>query len=136
MSTYNHKIDAHARCVFEVLNQPNKYTVDYFQREYRWEQRHMVQLVEDLTDAFLDAFAEGDARTAVKNYGTYYLGPFVVSSKEGGKSIIDGQQRLTSLTLFLIFLNNLRNDLGGKETIESLIFSEMYGDKSFNIQVE
>ncbi len=52
------------------------------------------------------------------------------------KSIIDGQQRLTSLTLFLIFLNNLQKELGGKESIEPLIFSERYGEKSFNIQVE
>src|ERR1700688_3296203 len=52
------------------------------------------------------------------------------------KSIIDGQQRLTSLTLFLIFLNNLQKELGGKETIEPLVFSEKYGQKSFNIQVE
>ena len=52
------------------------------------------------------------------------------------KSIIDGQQRLTSLTLFLIFLNNLQKELGGKESIEPLVFSERYGQKSFNIQVE
>lgn len=60
----------------------------------------------------------------------------MVSSKDGMKSIIDGQQRLTSLTLFLIFLNNLQKELGGKESIEPLIFSERYGQKSFNIQVE
>jgi hypothetical protein len=52
------------------------------------------------------------------------------------KSIIDGQQRLTSLTLFLIYLNNLQKDLGGKETIEPLVFSEKYGQKSFNIQID
>ena len=52
------------------------------------------------------------------------------------KSIIDGQQRLTSLTLLLIFLNNLQKKLGGKESIEPLVFSEKYGQKSFNIQVE
>ena len=51
----------------------------------------------------------------------------MVTSKEGKKSIIDGQQRLTSLTLFLIFLNNLQKELGGKETIEPMIFSEKYG---------
>src|SRR4029077_723567 len=44
--------------------------------------------------------------------------------------------RLTSLTLFLIFLNNLQKKLGGKESIEPLVFSEKYGQKSFNIQVE
>ena len=52
------------------------------------------------------------------------------------KSIIDGQQRLTSLTLFLIYLNNLQKKFGVKESIEPLVFSEKYGQKSFNIQVE
>src|SRR5260370_39819468 len=78
----------------------------------------------------------GAFRTAVEHYNNYYLGPFVVVSKDGVKSIIDGQQRLTSLTLFLIFLNNLQKELGGKETIEHLVFSERYGQKAFNIQVE
>jgi uncharacterized protein with ParB-like and HNH nuclease domain len=135
MSKDNHKIDADDRNVFEVLNE-RKYEVGYFQREYNWEQKHIDQLVTDLTTTFLDAYRQGDPRTAVEHYDNYYLGPFVVSSKDGVKSIIDGQQRLTSLTLFLIFLNNLQKTLGGKESIEPLVFSEKYGQKSFNIQVE
>ena len=135
MSKENHKIDADDRNIFDVLNE-RKYTVDYFQREYSWEQKHIDQLVTDLTSTFLEVYTEGDSRTAVENYNNYYLGPFVVSSKDGVKSIIDGQQRLTSLTLFLIFLNNLQKELGGKESIEPLVFSEKYGQKSFNIQVE
>lgn len=135
MSKDDHKIDADDRNVFDVLNE-RKYTVDYFQREYSWEQRHIEQLVTDLTSTFLDVYEEGDPRTSVEHYNNYYLGPFVVSSRDGMKSIIDGQQRLTSLTLFLIFLNNLQKELGGKESIEPLVFSERYGQKSFNIQVE
>ena len=135
MSKDDHKIDADDRNVFDVLNE-RKYTVDYFQREYSWEQKHIEQLVTDLTSTFLDVYEEGDPRTAVEHYNNYYLGPFVVSSRDGMKSIIDGQQRLTSLTLFLIFLNNLQKELGGKESIEPLVFSERYGQKSFNIQVE
>lgn len=135
MSKDDHKIDADDRNVFDVLNE-RKYTVDYFQREYSWEQKHIDQLVTDLTSTFLDVYTEGDPRTAVEHYNNYYLGPFVVSSKAGMKSIIDGQQRLTSLTLFLIFLNNQQKELGGKESIEPLVFSEKYGQKSFNIQVE
>lgn len=131
----SHKIDADDRTVFDVLNE-RKYTVDYFQREYSWEQKHIQQLVTDLTSAFLDEYTEGDARTDVEHYNNYYLGPFVVSSKDGKKSIIDGQQRLTSLTLFFIFLNNLQRALGGKESIEPLVFSERFGQKSFNIQVD
>jgi uncharacterized protein with ParB-like and HNH nuclease domain len=135
MSKDDHKIDADDRNVFDVLNE-RKYTVDYFQREYSWEQKHIEQLVTDLTSTFLDVYTEGDPRTSVEHYNNYYLGPFVVSSKDGMKSIIDGQQRLTSLTLFLIFLNNQQKELGGKESIEPLVFSEKYGQKSFNIQVE
>jgi hypothetical protein len=59
-----------------------------------------------------------------------------VSVKDGQRSIIDGQQRLTSLTLLLIYLNNLQKELGQSEKLESFIFSEKYGEMSFNIQVE
>ena len=135
MSKDDHKIDADDRSVFDVLNE-RKYTVDYFQREYSWEQKHIDQLITDLTTTFLEAHTAGNPRTAVAHYNNYYLGPFVVSSKEGMRSIIDGQQRLTSLTLLFIFLNNLQKTLGGKESIEPLVFSEKYGQKTFNIQVE
>jgi uncharacterized protein with ParB-like and HNH nuclease domain len=131
----DHKIDADDRNVFDVLNE-RKYMVDYFQREFSWEQKHIEQLVTDLTSTFLDNYEEGHPRTAVEHYNNYYLGPFVVSSKDGVKSIIDGQQRLTSLTLLLIFLNNLQKDLGGRESIEPLVFSEKWGQKSFNLQVD
>jgi len=135
MSKDDHKIDADDRTVFDVLNE-RKYTVDYFQREYSWEQKHIEQLVTDLTSTFLDSYTEGDLRTDGEHYTNYYLGPFVVSNRNGMKSIIDGQQRLTSLTLFLIFLNHLQKELGGNETIAPLVFSEVRGQKSFNIQVE
>jgi uncharacterized protein with ParB-like and HNH nuclease domain len=100
------------------------------------EYKHIDQLITDLTTTFLQSYIPGSERSAVAGYNNYYLGPFVVSSREGTRSIIDGQQRLTSLTLFLIFLNNLQKTLGGTESIEPLVFSEKYGQKSFNIQLE
>lgn len=135
MSKDNHKIDADDRFVFDVLN-ARKYTVDYFQREYSWEQKHIEQLITDLTSTFLDAYSKDDERTAVEHYNNYYLGPFVVSSRDGMKSIIDGQQRLTSLTLFLIYLNHLQKELKFSESIAPMVYSEKYGKKSFNIQIE
>lgn len=135
MSKDNHKIDADDRSVFDVLNE-RKYTVDYFQREYSWQKKHIEQLVTDLTSTFMDVHDPENDREAVEHYDNYYLGPFVVCSKNGSKSIIDGQQRLTSLTLFLIFLNNLQKEIEGNESIEPLVFSEKYGKKSFNIHVD
>lgn len=135
MSQLQNKIEAHDRSVLQVLDN-QKYTVDYFQREYKWEDKHIEQLISDLTSAFLNEYQPGHQRKEVSKYNSYYLGPFVVSVSNGQRSIIDGQQRLTSLTLLLIYLNNLQKELGISEKIESLIFSEMYGEKSFNIQVD
>ena len=66
-----HKIDARNKTVFEVLNE-RKFTVDYFQREYSWEKKHIEQLITDLTSAFLDAYRDGDSRMDVKNYNNYF----------------------------------------------------------------
>ena len=42
MSKLENKIDASDRSVSDVLKD-KKYTVDYFQREYSWEQKHIVK---------------------------------------------------------------------------------------------
>jgi uncharacterized protein with ParB-like and HNH nuclease domain len=134
MSKLTNKIEANDRTVHAVLNE-QKYTVDYFQREYSWGQKHIDQLVTDLCSAFQGEYTPGDARDKGEDYNNYYLGPFVVSARDGKRSIIDGQQRLTSLTLFLIYLNHLQRSFDVNEKIEDMIFSEHRGSKSFNIQV-
>lgn len=135
MSELENKIEAHDRSISEVLKD-KKYTVDYFQREYNWGEQHIAQLVSDLTSAFLNEYSEGDERKKTAGYNSYYLGPFVVSENNNGRSIIDGQQRLTSITLFLIYLNHLQKEQGLNNKIEDMIFSEAYGELSFNINVE
>ena len=73
-------------------------------------------------------------RQAVANYQSYYLGTSSFSvNTENGKSIIDGQQRITSITLFLIYLNHLLEQQSEKVNTRDLIFSESYGEKSFNM---
>jgi uncharacterized protein with ParB-like and HNH nuclease domain len=135
MSNIDSKIEANDRSILEVLDN-KKYTVDYFQREYSWKQKHIDQLVTDLASAFLTSYDSSHPRHEVSNYNTYYLGPFVLSLAGGQRSIIDGQQRLTSLTLLMIFLNNLQKEIGGKQQIETMICSEEYDIYSFNINVE
>lgn len=134
MSRFENKIDANNRSILEVLDN-KKYTVDYYQREYSWEQTHIEQLVTDLCNAFLDNYDPKHQPQDVADYNSYYLGPFVLSEKLGKRSIIDGQQRLTSLTLFLIYLNNKQKELGLDEAISGMIFSAKFKQKSFNIDV-
>ena len=134
MSVLENKIEAKNRSIAEVLTS-KKYTVDYYQREFSWQQKHIEQLVTDLSTAFLNEYEPSHERQEVENYNSYYLGPFVLSEKGGKRSIIDGQQRLTSLTLILVFLNNRQKVSGVDEAVESMIFSEKFGKKSFNIDV-
>jgi hypothetical protein len=61
---------------------------------------------------------------------------FSENTEIGKKSIIDGQQRITSITLLLIYLNHLQKENPQKVNISELIFSEKYGEKSFNMSDE
>lgn len=112
-----------------------KYAVDYYQREYKWETKQIHELLDDLTGTFLDEYREDHPRIAVQHYRPYFLGSIIVSRKQNASYIVDGQQRLTSLTLLLIFLRNLQRDTGTRVTIDDLIYSEQYGIKSFNLDV-
>lgn len=114
-----------------------KYTIDYYQREYKWQAKNITELLEDLADKLLDSYDPAHDRSQVENYGTYFLGSIVISKKNGKNFIIDGQQRLTSLTLLLIYLNNLqktRPEIASVD-INPLVFSERYGRKSFNLDI-
>ena len=70
-------------------------------------------------------------------YGQYFLGSIIISGKDNDRFIVDGQQRLTSLTLLLIYLNNLQRTRAAEETVEvtDLIFSIKFGTKSFNLDI-
>lgn len=134
MSQVSTKIEAKDYSISDVLSN-KKYTIDYFQREYKWQQFHIEQLIADLETSFFLNYDPSHERQEVSNYNSYYLGPIVLSNKDGKRSVIDGQQRLTSLTIFLIYLNNLQNDLPKKINLDALIYSETYGEKSFNLDV-
>ena len=113
-----------------------KYSVDYYQREYKWQTKQVRELIEDLANNFLEDYDPAHERRAVADYGHYFLGSIIISQKGTQNFIIDGQQRLTTLTLLLIFLNNLQRKLGGRQVqIQDLIFSEEYGIPSFNLDI-
>jgi uncharacterized protein with ParB-like and HNH nuclease domain len=113
-----------------------KYSIHYYQREYRWEDKQIEELIDDLVDEFNEFYSEEHERSEVERYGHYYLGSIVLSTDEDENAIIDGQQRLTSITLLLIYLNNLQKNRLDRVNIDNLIFSERFGKKSFNIQVK
>ncbi len=130
------EIRGDAKSVFSLLGQ--KYRIDYYQRDYKWETKQIRELVDDLTTRFLQDFDSGHERREVAQYGQYFLGSIIVSKKDSGRFIIDGQQRLTSLTLMLIYLDRIQSTPNSEDHVDvaSLIYSTQYGKKSFNLDVD
>lgn len=86
-----------------------KYYIDFYQRDYKWEIEHVETL---LNDVFFRFEAEYSAdvdptKETISLYPWYYLSTFVTNSLNGRKFIVDGQQRLTTITLILIKLYHL-----------------------------
>ena len=67
-----------------------KYCIPLYQRDYAWEEKQIVQLIEDIDDV---------------NVGeNYYIGSLIVACHDGLYEVVDGQQRLTTLFLLLSYL--------------------------------
>lgn len=117
----------------------DKFDVDFYQREYVWQRKQLEDLIIDLSTEFLKNWDVGDNLKTITNYDPYYMGEIVLSLKDNGKStIIDGQQRITTLTLLLIYLLRTYGNVEKfpKGEIEKLIYSDFYGDQIFNLEIE
>lgn len=128
------EISSDAKTISELLSK--KYTLEYYQREYSWQTNQVTDLIDDLTNKFLDNYQEGDPREQVENYNHYFLGSIIVSRSEGKQYIVDGQQRLTTLTLLLIKLRRLIEDEDQRSDVARLIISGRYAKKTFNLNIE
>ena len=80
-----------------------KYCIPLYQRDYAWEEKQIIQLIEDIDDVNLGE--------------NYYIGSLIVACHDGLYEVVDGQQRLTTLFLLLSYLGlNTGNE-------EALFFS-------------
>jgi hypothetical protein len=133
----NKAIDAKDKSLKMLLNNV-QYSIDYYQRDYNWKTKNVEELVNDLTSKFLDSYRPEHVRSDVADYPSYFLGSVVLSKKQSETYIVDGQQRLTTLTLLLIYLRNLQRqlDLEAEPSLDSLVESTQYGRKNWNLNIE
>jgi hypothetical protein len=62
------EIDGKGRTVRELLA-GRKYSIDYYQREYNWQQKQVTELLDDLATKFLESHEDGNERSAVADDG-------------------------------------------------------------------
>lgn len=85
-------ISATPENISTIFSDQRKYIIPDFQRPYSWEEEECLKLFEDL-----EAFYVGEEKD-----NSYYLGNIVYyKDKDNNFVVIDGQQRLTTITLFL-----------------------------------
>jgi uncharacterized protein with ParB-like and HNH nuclease domain len=125
------------RTVRELLSA--KYALDFYQREYQWVEENIEELLNDFENSFSSNFDPSHERKQVAGYPHYFLGTIITVTEGAEKNIVDGQQRLTTLTLLLIYLHHALKDYPGSEEqrgiLRQLILSMKHGTKSFNIDV-
>lgn len=84
--------------ISKIFSSDFDYTIPSYQRPYAWTIAHAGELFSDLYDFYLKE-DEND---------TYFLGSIVLIKEEGkpNAEVIDGQQRLTTLTILLAALTH------------------------------
>ena len=82
-----------------------------YQRPYKWNRKHIRNLFYDLRDAM--------------GKKEYQIGSVILHENDGYLDIVDGQQRLISISLFLHLLDSLENYKGAKQLLSSAVFGEI-----------
>lgn len=92
------------------------FSIPPYQRPYAWTQEQAEELLDDVLTAM------GDGPEPVEELIPYFLGSIVLIKVDGSpeSQVVDGQQRLTTLTMLLAALRNTIEGPDSKELTEFL----------------
>ena len=127
-------MDARAKTVREILHSGDQYLIPFFQRYYSWKHRHWERLRADVWALIEDEDASSQ----------HFLGPLVCTATDHvpgevpAYQLIDGQQRLATLTLMLSALRDVAaeqgfDDLAEEVTEDYLIHKRRKGMQRYKV---
>lgn len=95
------------------------YHIDFYQRDYKWTEEPVRRLLDDVFYHFEESYQNNSSLEPSKEningrYPWYYLNTYVTNTVSGRVFVVDGQQRLTTLTLILIKLLRMAKDFDSK----------------------
>src|SRR5665811_1063776 len=95
------QLEANVVVVQKIFCSDYDFHIPEYQRPYAWETEQALQLLDDLAES-LDRDEDEP----------YFLGSIVLVKEKGvaAAEVIDGQQRLTTLTILLAVLRDLTSD--------------------------
>jgi hypothetical protein len=100
-------LEAHDKLIREIFGGDYEFEIPNYQRPYAWTTEQAGELFDDLVAAMQDA-----CRSPADTSRQYFLGSIVLIKKDRDPqaSVVDGQQRLSTLTLLFAVLREVMPD--------------------------
>jgi uncharacterized protein with ParB-like and HNH nuclease domain len=113
------------------------YYIDFYQRDYKWTSEPVERLLDDIFFKFNEEYEkfkslDPSKETITNKYPWYYLNTYVTNTIEGKVYVVDGQQRLTTLTLILIALN--KTAVSYKSKLQKWIENKIAGQSGYDFE--
>jgi len=137
-------IEVEERDLNFIFGKSKPYSLDVYQRDYRWsdnkDYKIVTQLIKDIELRFENNMKRhsrnnsldlnGDLKNILsdveENFKAYFLNTIMLNEQEGNIYIVDGQQRLTTLLLILIKLYHLGENKEHVINVEKLLGAKIY----------
>lgn len=108
-------LQAYTRNIKDILTLNRKYIIPRFQREYAWEK-------EELKEFFRDLIKHIEIENNALKASDYFIGSLVLVGNDNGGftfDVVDGQQRLTTITVVFSVLTQILKELGEESLVDS-----------------
>lgn len=104
----------------DILTENKKYIIPSYQRPYSWNSDNAEQLIDDIFQSYS------------ANEKEYFIGSMICINKGSNTyEVVDGQQRLTTLSLIVSQLKNLIEHQGVKDDLQKRILPiDVYSDET------
>ena len=108
------RIEAAHKKISEVFSKDYAFSIPAYQRPYAWEATQVEELLADLIEAM---------GPQSKSDGFYFLGSIVLVKTHGNPEarVVDGQQRLTTLTILFSVIRDLTEDVERQASREKYV---------------
>jgi uncharacterized protein with ParB-like and HNH nuclease domain len=148
-------IEVEERDINYIFGRSKPYSLDVYQRDYRWsddkEYKIVSQLLIDIELRFENNFKFNNKNMSSElpkilkdvedNFKPYFLNTIMLNEQSGNIYIVDGQQRLTTILLLLIKLYHIGIDKGDSHVVlnvkkfigEKIYEEDMASEKNFKI---
>lgn len=105
-----HTINAEIKCLKDIVaNDMRLYQIPNYQRPYTWDSDNLSELIDDLTEAYIESKDE-----------EYFCGSLVLveNQHDGRYDVVDGQQRLTTFVIMACVFRDSYNDVLSVEAMD------------------